>query len=133
MIGLMSHEVDMVVIGVSAALPQIQTGKVRPLAVLAEKRVPSLPGVPTATEAGIENFVVNSWYGILTTGGTPRSVIDRLNAEWGKIAAMPDTREKLQKVDYEPMSTTPEQFSDFIKTEIARWTKIIQEANIRVE
>jgi tripartite-type tricarboxylate transporter receptor subunit TctC len=133
MIGLMSNEVDMVVIGISAALPQIQTGKVRALAVLTEKRVPSLPGVPTTREAGIENFVVNSWYGILTTAWTPADVIARLNTEWVKIAAMPDTREKLQKVDYEPVSSTPEQFSEFIKTEITRWTKIIKEANLNVD
>jgi tripartite-type tricarboxylate transporter receptor subunit TctC len=133
MIGLMSNEVDMVVIGTPAALPQIQAGKVRALAVLTEQRVPSLPGVPTTREAGMENFLVSSWYGIMTTAGTPGDIIARLNAEWVKIAAMPDTREKLLKVEFEPVSSTPEQFSEFIKTEIARWSKVIKEANLSVE
>jgi tripartite-type tricarboxylate transporter receptor subunit TctC len=133
MIGLMSNEVDMVVIGTPAALPQIQAGKVRALAVLTEQRVPSLPTVPTTREAGIDNFVVMSWYGILTTAGTPKDIIARLNSEWVKIAAMPDTREKLQKVEFEPVSSTPEQFAEFIKTEIARWGKVIKEANLSVE
>jgi tripartite-type tricarboxylate transporter receptor subunit TctC len=133
MIGLMSNEVDMVVIGTPAALPQIQAGKVRALAVLTEQRVPSLPTVPTTREAGLEHYVVMSWYGILTTAGTPGDIIARLNAEWVKIAAMPDTREKLLKVEFEPVSSTPEQFSVFIKTEIARWSKVIKEANLSVE
>ena len=133
MIGLMSNEVDMVVIGTPAAIPQIQAGKVRPLAVLTEQRVPSLPAVPTTREAGIENYVVTSWYGIATTAGTPSEIVTRLNAEWVKIAAMPDTREKFQKVEFEPVSNTPEQFAEFIKTEIARWGKVIKEANLSVE
>jgi len=133
MIGLMSNEVDMVVIGTPAAIPQIQAGKVQPLAVLTEQRVPSLPTVPTTREAGIENYVVTSWYGIATTAGTPSDIVARLNAEWVKIAAMPDTREKFQKVEFEPVSSTREQFSEFIKTEIARWGKVIKEANLSVE
>jgi tripartite-type tricarboxylate transporter receptor subunit TctC len=133
MLAMMSNEIDMVVIGTPAALSQIQAGKVRALAVLTEQRVPSLPDVPTTREAGIDNFVVVSWYGILTTAGTPRDIIARLNSEWVKIAAMPDTREKMQKIEFDVMSSTPEQFSEFIKTEIARWSKIIKEANISVE
>ena len=87
MIGMMSNEIDMVIIGTPAALPQIQAGKVRPLAVLTKERVPSLPDVPTAAEAGVANYVVKSWYGIMAPAGTPRDIIARLNAEWAKIAA----------------------------------------------
>ena len=108
MIGLMGGEVDMVVIGPPAAMPQIQAGKVRALAVLSNERVPSLPNVPTAKEAGIDNFEVTTWYGILAPAGTPRDIINRLNAEWIKIAAMPDTKEKMQNAGFEPMSSTPE-------------------------
>ena len=133
MIGLMGDEVDMVVIGPPAALPQIQAGKVRALAVLSEQRLPSLPDVPTTKEAGIDNFEMSSWYGLLAPAGTPRDIINRLNAEWIKIAAMPDTREKMQKVEFEPLSSTPEQFAEFIKTEIVRWGKVIKEAKLSVE
>jgi tripartite-type tricarboxylate transporter receptor subunit TctC len=127
---LIGGEVDMQIIGPSVALPQIQAGKVRPLAVLTPERLPSLPNVPTAKEAGIENFEVTSWFGILVPAGTPPEIIARLNAEWVKIAAMPDTKEKMQKAGFEPMSGTPDQFAEFIKTEITRWANVIKEANI---
>ena len=133
MIGLMAGEVDMVSIGPPAALPQIQAGKVRPLAVLQKDRVPALPDVPTSKEAGIDNFEVVSWYGILAPAGTPPDIVNRLNAEWIKIAAMPDTKEKMQNAGVEPLSSTPEQFADFIKAETVRWEKVIKEANLSVD
>lgn len=133
MIGLMGGEVDMVSIGPPAALPQIQAGKVRALAVLQKERVPTLPDVPTSREAGVDNFEVVSWYGILAPAATPRDIVNRLNAEWIKIAAMPDTKAKMDSAGVEPLSSTPEQFADFIKTETVRWSKVIREANISVD
>ena len=133
MTGVMGGEVDMVVIGITNAVAQIQAGKVRGLAVLSNARVPSLPDVPTAKEAGIENFEVTSWYGLLAPAGTPRDIINRLNAEWAKIAADPDTKEKMQKAGFETVAVTPEQFSEFIKQDIARWGKVIKEANLSVD
>jgi tripartite-type tricarboxylate transporter receptor subunit TctC len=86
--------------------------------------------VPTAKEAGIDNYVVTSWYGLLAPAGTPREIVNRLNAEWITSAAMPDTKEKFQNVGIEPLSDTPDQFSEFIKADIARWAKVVKEANI---
>lgn len=133
MLGVMGNEIDVVVIGIPSSLPHIQAGRVRALAVLSEERLPSLPGVPTAKEAGIDNFEVTTWYGILAPAGTPRDIVARLNAEWVKIAVMPDVQEKMQNTGFQPMSSTPEQFAEFIKTEIVRWGKVIKEANISVE
>jgi tripartite-type tricarboxylate transporter receptor subunit TctC len=133
MVALMGNEIDMVLIVVPNAGPQIQAGKVRALAVLSNQRVPALPNVPTVKEAGIDNCDVASWYGILAPAGTPRDILNRLNTEWVKIAAMPDTMEKMQSAGAEPMSSTPEQFADFIKTEIVRWGKVIREANLSVD
>ena len=133
MIGVMGNEVDMVAIGTPASIPQIKAGKVRALAVLQSERVPSLPDVPTAKEAGVDNFHVANWYGILAPAGTPRDIINRLNAEWIKIAAMPDTNEKMQKTGTEPLSSTPEKFSEFIKLEVERWGSIIKEAKISID
>jgi tripartite-type tricarboxylate transporter receptor subunit TctC len=130
LIALVGGEVDMQIIGPSVALPQIQAGKVRALAVLSKERLPSLPTVPTAKEAGMDTFEVTSWFGILVPAGTPRDIITRLNAEWVKIAAMPDTKEKMEKAGFEPMSGTPDQFAEFIKAEIMRWATVIKEANI---
>jgi tripartite-type tricarboxylate transporter receptor subunit TctC len=129
-IALISGEINMLVCNVATALPHIQAGKARALTVLSDKRLTSLPNVPTAKEAGVENFEMALWHGILAPAGTPRNIINRLNAEWVKIAAMPDTTEKMQKARVEPLSDTPEQFSQFLKAEIERWTKVIREANI---
>ena len=133
MIGVMGNEVDMVVIGTPAAVPQIQAGKVRALAVLQDERVPSLPNVPTAKEAGIDNFEVVNWYGLLAPAGTPRSIISRLNEEWGRIVSMADTKEQMLKAGTDPLSCTPEKFSEAIKAEIARWGKVIKDAKLSVD
>lgn len=130
MIGMMGNEIDMVVIGTPAALPQIGTDKVRPLAVLSKQRLPFLPNVPTTAEGGIENYKVTSWYGIMAPAGTPGDIIARLNSEWVKIAAMPDTKEKAKKFGFEPVSGTPDQFARFIKSDIVRWGKVIKDGNI---
>jgi tripartite-type tricarboxylate transporter receptor subunit TctC len=127
---MMGGEIDMVVIGTPSAAAQIQAGKVKALAVLSNERESSLPNVPTAKESGMDNYVVTSWFGILGPAGTPLDIVNRLNAEWMKVAAMPDTMEKMRNAGVEPRSGTPEQFSEFLKAEIVRWAKIIKDANI---
>jgi tripartite-type tricarboxylate transporter receptor subunit TctC len=133
LIGMLGGEIDMIVIGPPSAMAQIQAGKVRALAVLRNERLPSLPSVPTIKEAGIENSEVTTWYGILAPAGTPRHIMTRLNADWNRIAAMPDTLEKMQSAGIETLSGTPEQFAALIKREIARWAKVVKEANVSVE
>jgi tripartite-type tricarboxylate transporter receptor subunit TctC len=132
MVGLIGGEVKVQASSIPAAVPHIQSGKVKALAVLAEERSALLSNVPTAKEAGMENLVVTSRYGFLAPAGTQRDIIDRLNAVWAKAASMPDTREKLRKVGEEPLASTPEQYLEFLKTEIPRWGKVIREANIKV-
>ncbi|HSN40664.1 MAG TPA: tripartite tricarboxylate transporter substrate binding protein [Burkholderiales bacterium] len=132
MLGLMGGQVDMVVIAVPPAVPQIQAGKVRPLAVLSERRVATLPNVPTAKEAGVDNFEVAVWYGILMPGGTPREIVTRLNQEITKALAAPDLRERLSAAGIDPWPSTAEQFVDFIKSETARYAKVIKAAGVRV-
>jgi tripartite-type tricarboxylate transporter receptor subunit TctC len=133
MVSMMGGHVDMVVIGVPPTLPHIKAGRVRPLAVLAAERLPYLPEVPTAREAGIPNYEVTTWYVLLVPAGTPRDIVVRLNAEWIKLAETPDAREKMQGAGFEPMSSTPEQCVEFIKTETVRWAKVIKDARLRVE
>jgi tripartite-type tricarboxylate transporter receptor subunit TctC len=131
MIGLVGGEVNMQISSIPAAAPHIQSGKVKALAVLGEERSTLLSNVPTAKEAGIDNWIVSSRYGFLAPAGTPRDIIDRLNAVWTRSAAMPDTREKLKSVGVEPLTSTPEEYHEFLKTEIARWGRVIREANIK--
>ena len=131
MIALVGGEVDMIVVAPTSAVPQIEAGKARGLAALGPERAPSLPDVPTSKEAGLEAFVALYWNGVLAPAGTPRDIINRLNAEVIKIAAMPDTMEQIRKAGLDPhRGTTPEQFGEFIKAEIAGWGKVIKEANI---
>lgn len=133
MISMIGGHVDMVVIGVPPTIPHIKAGRVRPLAVLAAERLPYLPDVPTSREGGIANYEVITSYGILAPAGTPREIINRLNAEWIKIAALADTKERMSGAGYEPMTSTPEQYGDFIKTEMVRWAKVIKDANVKIE
>ncbi len=130
MVGLIGGEIDMYVGPISTSLSQIRGGKVRALAVLTNERLPTLPNVPTAKEAGIDNWEVSAWYGLLAPVGTPRYIVNRLNAEWIRIEAVPETKELLQKAGFEPLSGTPEQFSEFLKAEILLWAKVIKEAKI---
>lgn len=131
MVGLIGGEVMVQASSIPAAVPHIQSGKVKALAVLSEERSSLLSNVPTAKEAGMESLVVTSRYGFLAPAGTPRDIIDRLNAVWAKAAAMPETRERLIKVGEEPLASTPEQYLEFLKKEIPRWGKVIREANIK--
>lgn len=133
LIALMGNEIDMVFIVMPNVRPHILDGRVRALAVLSPERVPALPEVPTIREAGVENADVESWYGLFTAAGTPREIVQRLNAEWKKIAALADTKEKMSAAGVEPVWSSQEQLGEFLKEEIARWGKVVKEANVSVD
>ncbi len=133
LIALMSGQVDMLVMAAPAAAPQIHAGKVRALAVLSAQRVATIANVPTAKEAGVDNFEVPIWYGILAPAGTPRDIINRLNLELNKVVTTPEVRERLTAAGVEPMTNTPEQFASFIKSETVRYAKVIKDAGIKPE
>jgi tripartite-type tricarboxylate transporter receptor subunit TctC len=92
-----------------------------------------LPEVPTTAEQGLKNAEVLVWYGMLTPAGTPGALISRLNSEIVKAVNAPDTRERFTTAGVEPMTSTPEQFGQFIRSEAARFGKVIKEAGIRGE
>lgn len=125
---LIANEVQMIVLG-PASVPHVHAGRGRALAVLSTERWHVVPNVPTAKEAGFD-VVVAGWHGLLAPAGTPRPLIQRLNKEWLKIAAMPDVRDRMQKAGFEPRPGSPEQFAAFLKSETARWAKLIKDANI---
>ncbi len=133
LIGLASGQVDMEVLAAPAALGQIQAGRVRALAVLSPERMPDLPDVPTAREQGFPNFDISVWYGMLAPAGTPREIINRLNAELVKAVTAPDMKPKLAQAGVEPLTSTPEEFGAFIRSEAARFEKVIKEAGIKGE
>ena len=133
MLGMIGGHIDWMVIGVPPALPQIQAGKVRALAALATERLSALPQVPTAAESGFPDYVVTSWYGILAPANTPRDIINRLHGEFVKAVNDPATRERLITGGFEPKTSSPQEWGDFIKSEITRYGKVIREAKLEVQ
>ena len=133
LVGLISGDVDLLIMAVPAAASQIHSGKVRPLAVLSAQRSVVIPDTPTAAQAGVENFEVPIWYGMLAPAATPRELIVRLNAELTKALTAPDLKERLGAAGIEPMTSTPEQFAAFIKSETVRYAKVIKDAGIKPE
>ena len=133
LVGLLGGEIDMLIMAVPAAAGQIHAGKVRALAVLSAQRSTVIPDTPTAAQAGVDHFEVPIWYGILAPAATPREIITRLNAELTKVLTSPDLKERLGASGIEPMTSTPEQFAAFIKSETARYAKVIKDAGIKPE
>ena len=133
LVGAMSGEVDVVIPAASAAGPYVKDKRMRALAVLHTKPVNSLPGVPTAAEAGMPQLLVVNWFVLAAPAGTPRAVIDRLNAEVTKIMQSPDTQKQFVTLGGDVAVTTPEQAETFVREEFARWGKVIRDANIKAE
>jgi tripartite-type tricarboxylate transporter receptor subunit TctC len=118
---------------VAAANVQIKADRLRALAVTTTKRSSVLPDVPTMQEAGVAGYETSTWGGLLAPAGTPKATVAKLNAEVNKILAMPDVRKTLQDNGIEPGSGTPQQFGDFIGTEMVKWSKVARDAGIQAE
>ena len=130
---VLSGNVHLVFIGIPAAAPHIKAGKLRALALVAPQRSSALPEVPTVAEAGLADFEVTTWYGILAPAGTPRPIITRLNAELVKIMHAPEMKEKLAASGTDPLTSTPEEFAAYIKKEIGKWGDVIRKAGVKAD
>jgi len=130
---LLSGQVQLMFSSVVAILPHIKAGKLRALAVTGEKRMPSLPEVPTVAESGFPGFEASSWYGILAPAGTPREIVTRLNTEFTRALEQPEVRKTLLADGAEPVGGTPESFAAYIRSEKERMGKLIRDANIHLE
>jgi tripartite-type tricarboxylate transporter receptor subunit TctC len=130
---LLANEVVMMFSNVADIGAQIKAGKVKPLAVTSAKRAPSLPDTPTMQESGLAGFEINSWFGILVPAGTPAPIVARLNTETHKVLARDDVRATLGAQGLNIAPGTPEQFAAYIKSEIARFSRIAKAAGIRAE
>ena len=113
--------------------PMVEAGRLRVIAVTSAKRTAAAPQVPTATESGLPGFVFDEWYAIFAPAKTPRVAIDRINQEVRKVLEMPDIRERMRGLASEPAAGTPEALGEFVRTEMARFSKLIAENNIKVE
>jgi tripartite-type tricarboxylate transporter receptor subunit TctC len=111
----------------------IAGGRLRPLAVTSPKRMPTLPDVPAIAELGYAGFEAATWSGLVAPAGTPKAIIDRLNAETNKALGRPEMVEKLKEDGSTPLGGTPQQFADFIKAENAKWGAVVREAGIKLD
>jgi len=130
---VMAGEVSMMFANLTDIGSQIRSGKVKPLAVTTLKRSALLPNTPTMVEAGVAEFEITSWFGLLAPASTPSPVIARLNAELLKVLAREDVKSTLGAQGLEVRSSSPEQFAAHIKSEIARFSRIARTAGIKVE
>ena len=128
---LMGGEVDEVVVSVASVLPLIKAGRVRPLVVLSEKRVATLPNVPTSAEAGYPNFRMSIWYGMVGPGGMPREIVARLHGEIVKALDDPQLRQQMSNAGMDPWLGGPEEMGKLMRSEMTRYEKIIQSAGIK--
>ena len=131
--GAMSGDVDMVIVVVSSAVPYIQTGRMRGLALLDTRRNTSAPEVPTSAEAGMPGLVAVNWYALLAPAGVPRAIVERLNAETVSAMGSAESRASLAAMGAEPALANPEQAAQFLRAEYDRWGRVIREAGIKLE
>ena len=115
------------------AMPFIESGKVRALAVTSSKRAATLPNVPTMAESGVTGYDLQSWQAIFAPAGVPAPILSRLQTEVGKILKSPEIVERLGKLGMEASTMTPEQFAAFQVAEIAKWAKVIKAGNIKID
>jgi len=115
------------------AMANIKDGKLRGLAVLSEKRAAALPDVPTMAEAGVPDQESDTLTGVVVPAGTPQPIIDRWNSEIARVVALPEVRQRLQDLGFDPVADSPAHFGERIKSEIAKWAKVVHDANIRAD
>jgi len=114
-------------------LPHVRAGKLKALAVSSKARSKLAPEVPTVDEAGVPGYDVTVWFGILAPAGTPKPIVDRLNAEMVKVIRTPEITDRFLKAGVDPVASTPEAFSGYLKSEVGRWAKVIQDAGIKAD
>jgi tripartite-type tricarboxylate transporter receptor subunit TctC len=132
-VALIGGEIDEVIVSVASVLPLINAGKVRPLVVLSENRLATLPNVPTTKEAGYPDFRMSIWYGMFAPAGTPREIVIKLNREVLKGMEGREAREKMAAGGIDPWPGTPEQMGALLKSEMARYATIVEAAKIPKE
>ena len=123
---ILGGQVSVGFVSLPAALPHVKAGKLRALGVTAAKRSVVAPDVPTIAESGAPGYEVENWYGVLAPAGTPREIVNRLNAEIIKLLHAKDVKELLNNQGFEVLQSTPDQFAAFSKTEFEKWAKLVK-------
>jgi tripartite-type tricarboxylate transporter receptor subunit TctC len=132
MTALMAGDVQLVLSGIGTMLPQVKSGRLKALAVTSAARSPLAPEIPTVVESGLD-YVATTWYGLLAPARTPRSVIDRLNKEARALLADPGVKAQLAPQGVVLIPSTPEEFGKFLRAEVAKWAKVVQDTGASVD
>lgn len=129
---VVSGQVHLLMTAPGAAIPFVKAGRLRALAVGSAKRVKALPDVPTVAEAALPGYDVDGYYGILAPGKTPRPIVDRLYAKFDRILKLPDVNQQMEARGFDPVSYTPEKFTEHVKKEMQKWPPVFKAAGIKV-
>jgi tripartite-type tricarboxylate transporter receptor subunit TctC len=132
-IDLLSGQVSLMFSSVGPAAPHVNVGKIKALAVTGESQLPVLPGVPTLAEAGYAAATVVGYWGVLAPAGIPRDVLDKLSATIAAVVKRPEVRQRLMEQGVDPTGSGPAEYDRIIRSEIAKWAKVIKQAGIKVE
>ena len=127
---LIGGRLELIISTMASALPYMKSGKLRPLAVTAAKRSSFLPEIPTMEEAGVKGYEFSTWYGVLAPGGTPAAIIDKLNAATSKAVQSAAVKEQFATQGLEPAASSPEEFGAYLRTEVAKWGKVIRGSGV---
>ena len=130
---LLGGQVDAMFPSLTAALPQIRAGKLRALAVASPKRDPQAPDVPTIAELGFPGFSAIQWWGLCAPAKTPDDVVAKLNKALNEALAQPEMRQRLADLAVEPTQLSPQQFREFLVTEVDKWTRLVKDTNLKIE
>jgi len=130
-IALISGEVQVGFNTAPVAVPHIKSGKMRGIAVTSAKRNPALPDIPTVDESGVKGYDMINWYGAVLPAGTPAVAVNRLNTDINKALQLPDVRERLARLGADPLGGSAKGFGDYIKSEIAKYTKVVKDGKLQ--
>jgi len=133
MLDVLSGQVQLYFATLPAALPHVKSGKLAAVAVTSARRSPALSDLPTVAESGVPGYEASTWYGVLAPARTPAAAVERLHGDIVRILAQPEFRERLQAQGFDPVGSSPEEFRAFIRSEIAKWGKVVRDAGIRPE
>jgi len=130
---LMGGQVDIMFDSLSSARPYVEAGKLKALAVTTAKRSTAFPNVPTVAESGLPGYELSGWYAVFVPAKTPKAVVDRLHAELVKALKQDDVRARFALIGADPVGSSPQELAATLKTETARWEKIVRERNIKAD
>jgi tripartite-type tricarboxylate transporter receptor subunit TctC len=133
MADLMGGQVQMALETAPSAAPHVRAGKVRALAVTSAKRSPAFPGVPTLQEAGVKGYDMQTWYALMAPHGTPKAIVDRLHVELEKALKLPDVEKTFAEQGVTAGDMTEAQLETFIRSETAKWGKVVKDANVKLD